>query len=679
MISAAETVAAFKQQVFLGRGSYVDTPAGDSHALLAVGGRILRAEFGDDTVTLTDLNQDDRNNPSARTYFQQAENYLVIQNGMNYPFIYDGNTLRRSRTGDNNPYYTVSSVSGSEATRTITTDEPHPFGIGDYVDFGGVDAGDFQTQFYVRTVPSPTTFTIDATSGMATGGGSDIKVRFCPEVPVGTLMCYGQGRLFVASPDFTEFLAGDLVYGDVDNSVANLLRFTETTYLSEGGAFKLPTPAGRITGMRFVSFQDTSTGQGDLVVYGEHGAGSFDVSIERTLWKSSGIQKVLFTNIGCTSDDSIVDFNGDQFFRSLDGERSYRMARADAFSYGQTPVSAEVSKVLDRDDPAILDHISGINFDNRLLFTCAPSQSPHQNSILSVEVSGTTATVTVAYPHNLNVGDVATLVNTAYADGVHSVTALGGNTVFSFELDVTVPSEPSPSGAYVSVTPVPIDFSHGAVVPLDFTPLSSNSNKAPAAYQGVWYGADEVRSLFTISKGRDKRAFFVGKNTGGENTLVEILRSFGGDLDEDGNETPISSWIEGRALVFDKPLNLKRLVRADLWLDEIVGTVDFRVYFRPDQCPTWFPWYDFSVSGPADDSGSVDPLSKTITTGAPRYKTQISLPPPPDLENETDARLARYGFSFQVRVEWDGSAQITKFVAYANDLVEGLQQGAQRG
>lgn len=678
-MSAELTLDRFRRQVYQGVGGYVDVAAGQSHALVSVGGVIFRLTFSDTEVTISDLNPLDRNNATAWAYFCQAESYLVIQNGVDLPFIYDGSTLRRSRTGANNPDLTVAQITQSGTTATVETAAPHPFVAGDYIELAGPDMpAVYSSQFYVESAATPTTFTIELESSAPDVVTGDLVARYCPEVPVGTIMAYGQGRLFVASADFTEMVAGDLVQGDIRNQVANLLRFTETTYLSEGGAFRLPTPAGRITGLSFVATQDTATGQGDLTVYGEHGAGTLYVSLPREQWKDQAIQRVLFTNIGCTSQDSIVDVNGDQFFRSLDGERSYRMARAEFSSYGQTPLSAEVSRVLDLDNPDYLDRASGVLFDNRLIFTCAPRQAAFRNEIASITVEGLVATVETERPHNLSLGEQVDLESTAYLDGTHNVSGIVDEVTFTIAILAPVPSELDPDGAYVKSEPAGVEFSHDGLIALDFTPLASMSNKTPAAYQGGWYGPDAVRQVFTLTSGRDKRAFFIGSAEDGSNSVWEITQESGPDVRANGTEVPVPAWLESRAFDCQSPTSLKRLVRGDIWLSDLVGDVDFRVYYRPDQNPTWTLWYEFTVTGPAADGANTDPLSKIPVTGAPRYRTQVTLPPPADTENVADGRLLRCGFTFQVRLEWTGVAKVEKFLIYANELVEGLQMGAQR-
>ena len=192
-----------------------------------------------------------------------------------------------------------------------------------------------------------------------------------PEVPVGTVMAYGEARLSVANGN--QFLVGD-----INGGATNVLSFTETTYLNGGGAFLLPMDMGVITGMIFTAQQDTNTGQGTLLVFGERGVISVNLTIPRTQWQSSSIVTVTLTDIGTLSDRTLTTINADVFFRSQDGIRTYRDARAEfgqysLGNYGRTALSYEINEYLQQDNLAYQKYISGIVFDNRYLMTTQPT------------------------------------------------------------------------------------------------------------------------------------------------------------------------------------------------------------------------------------------------------------------------------------------------------------------
>lgn len=192
------------------------------------------------------------------------------------------------------------------------------------------------------------------------------------EVPVGTVMAYGRGRLWVAIGG-NKFVASDIVYGptgtaDYDRRDA-ILHFTENTFLTGGGAFTAP---GKITAMKFMSSLDTSTGQGPLAVFTEEAVCSVFAPLDREQWSVmvDPIQTIsLLANGAASFYGTVSTINGDIFYRSLDGVRSFFSAVREFGNWGNTPISREISNLISNDDPNALLFCSGIVFDNRFLFT----------------------------------------------------------------------------------------------------------------------------------------------------------------------------------------------------------------------------------------------------------------------------------------------------------------------
>lgn len=232
------------------------------------------------------------NNPNAdHVFFQQAENWLIVQDQLNAPYLFDGTTFRRA-TGE--------------------------------------------------------------------------------EVPVGGPMAYGKGRLWVASG--SEYYGGDLVYGDPAYGRNSVIRFTENTFLNEGGAFAVSN--GPITGLAFGANLDTSLGDGDLLVFTPTATYAFAAPVDRDVWKdlSYPIQRFALLNFGSFNHESIVPMNGDLIFRAQDGIRSLIYARRDFTEWGNTPISRQVVRALAYDTEFYLKAASSVNFDNRMLMTIQPQK-----------------------------------------------------------------------------------------------------------------------------------------------------------------------------------------------------------------------------------------------------------------------------------------------------------------
>lgn len=309
---------AFENGYFQGWSSYVPD-FGPTHLIFSISGRIFRVNpFQGWTVQelpLPDANPTNR----LQAWFCQAECFLVIQDGQSVPLIYDGVKLRRS------------DVNGSNGT------DP------------------------------------------------DGKPRF--EVPVGTTMAYSNGRLWVVSGGVgqplieTSFVAGDLVYGPTGTAQYknrdSVLTFTENSYLSEGFPFAVPTNMGRITAMKALANLDTSLGQGPLQVFTAQGCFSVNAPFDRTIWKAltNPIQTVSLLDQGAQSQYSTILVNGDVWYRSLDGFRSFFIARRDFGTWGNRAMSYEVIRHLKDDDVTLLRYGSAALYDNRSILTCSPQRS----------------------------------------------------------------------------------------------------------------------------------------------------------------------------------------------------------------------------------------------------------------------------------------------------------------
>lgn len=199
------------------------------------------------------------------------------------------------------------------------------------------------------------------------------------EVPVGTAMCYGGGRLVVATADGRTFVVGDIVGGDSGTAAYgfrdSVVRFTENTIINEGGSFSVPINCGPITAIRPVAQVDTSTGQGPTQVITTGAIFSLNTPTDRTTWKDVNfpIQTVSLVQAGGLSDRATINVNGDIWTRSFDGVRSFIVARRDyQYTWINAPMSQEITRTIIRDDPNLLSHASAAVFDNRLLMTVQP-------------------------------------------------------------------------------------------------------------------------------------------------------------------------------------------------------------------------------------------------------------------------------------------------------------------
>lgn len=186
------------------------------------------------------------------------------------------------------------------------------------------------------------------------------------EIPVGTIMKYGHGRIFVKTLKFS-FLAGDIY---MPNNPGTVLLFTETVYWNGGGAFCLPVDLGEITGMEFTQDFDTGTGAGPLVVFAEHGWHSYDVFKPRMYWQDQDIGKVQMRGSGNPSTAGIAVVHDDLMFMSWLGPCSYKLMKAENTQRRRfTRLWQEIGNVMKAETSWIMPFASAVLFNDRLLFT----------------------------------------------------------------------------------------------------------------------------------------------------------------------------------------------------------------------------------------------------------------------------------------------------------------------
>lgn len=198
-----------------------------------------------------------------------------------------------------------------------------------------------------------------------------------PEMPVGTLMAYLHGRVFVSDAN-DQIAASDIIYGNGFTTTDNTQNFTENLYWEEGGYFGMPTNLGHITGMTAKPKAGrTISGDGELAVMGEYGAQLIDVAQPRIMWKSTPIQAVAISGRGCLAPKTLIAVNNDLMFRSEDGISSFgvlQMEQDSTFAFGK--ISRKANAWFNDDTPYLIQHGSSVFFGNRYITTVSPQIVP---------------------------------------------------------------------------------------------------------------------------------------------------------------------------------------------------------------------------------------------------------------------------------------------------------------
>lgn len=305
---------------------------------------------------------------SQKASLVQANAFLVSQDGTSPAIVYDGATSFRSQgktqlaspavtiidavLGANNNLIAVPNVVGIEVGMLVASNS------------GAVQENTFITSFDITN--STITLSKDATRTIVTTllFYSPGIVRDNISIPVGSLVAYGNGRLWVANNN--NLFAGDLVGSSLNAEI----KFTETIYLTGGGSFYFNE---NITGLVFLPGQDNSVGQGDLIVFTQNAIYAIRATnYDRTTWQTTpGMQRKIFVGRGSKNQESIIVTDRDIYFRSLEGIRSLSQTIT-GFGVLSFSDSLEAARVMSFDTERWLSYAPGALFDSRYLLGGAP-------------------------------------------------------------------------------------------------------------------------------------------------------------------------------------------------------------------------------------------------------------------------------------------------------------------
>lgn len=212
---------------------------------------------------------------------------------------------------------------------------------------------------------------------------------------------------------------------------------------------------------------------------------------------------------------------------------------------------------------------------------------------------------------------------------------------------------------------------HDGLVALDMNLVSTLRNRAAPAWEGLWTGL----SVLQIAKGTFagvERCFMFVRTSAGMIELWEMLPSNAPEI-WDNNDTPIVWSLDTAALDFQTPQDLKRLMTAAVWTNDVQETVEYVVRWRPDQHPCWIDWHAWSDCAPIKQCTL--PRCGTPKNLKPQYRPKVKLPQPPDVCNPVNGYLYRDGFEHQFQIQVTGHAQFRKFVAACDPVPEPFFEG----
>lgn len=131
-------------------------------------------------------------------------------------------------------------------------------------------------------------------------------------------------------------------------------------------------------------------------------------------------------------------------------------------------------------------------------------------------------------------------------------------------------------------------------------------------------------------------------------------------------ERRIQWYFETPAYTWGSTFTLKELDSAELWVDRLYGTVDFKVQFRPDSSPCWVDWFEWRECVARNSCEDVEnPICYPTQPFCEGYRATMTLPKPPHSCSPPGNRPVNIGYQFQLRIIIKGFCRIRGILVHA--------------
>ena len=215
----------------------------------------------------------------------------------------------------------------------------------------------------------------------------------------------------------------------------------------------------------------------------------------------------------------------------------------------------------------------------------------------------------------------------------------------------------------------PVGVAHKGVMLLDFDLISSFEEKLPPAWEGIYEGLDFLQ-FFSGDFGGLQRAFaIIHSRKSGDIEVWEATTSdrWDSQVGQDGDR--VTWYIETPAYTWGNPFALKQLETMELWIDKVLGKVDFQAFYRPDSWPCWIPWHawdECTTKTCAEDPEATSCYPTELDCES--FKATRTLPKPPTPCIFPSARPANRAYQFQIRLIIKGWCRVRGILLHALPL-----------
>lgn len=194
------------------------------------------------------------------------------------------------------------------------------------------------------------------------------------ELPICRMGAYVEGRNWMSLPSGRAFIASDQV-GDSSGTQAENDRDAVLKWSLNTTQFSVPGEAGKINCIVALSSLDASLGQGPLQVLCDNDIFTCAAPSSAPQWPTvtSPILSESAIGVGGTGQNAAAIINSDLIFKSSNGGiYSLKLVRQDFDEWADLPISQEMNRVLDQENPNLYSFLTADEVDNRCLFSCNP-------------------------------------------------------------------------------------------------------------------------------------------------------------------------------------------------------------------------------------------------------------------------------------------------------------------
>lgn len=214
-----------------------------------------------------------------------------------------------------------------------------------------------------------------------------------------------------------------------------------------------------------------------------------------------------------------------------------------------------------------------------------------------------------------------------------------------------------------------------ALIPMDFTPISSFNKEKQPNWEGMYEGLDFFQVNTGDFGGRDRAFATVRAREDGSIQLWELISGTKFDHSTTNGENRITWVAEFPSFTWGDENELKKLVGAELWIDRLTGVVQFTMEYRPDGQACWIPWHMWKKCSTKNSEETVaNPIAYPLTPCLESYFSTMTLPLPPQNVCTSTGRPSDIAYQVQVRLTVTGFCRLRGLYLHATKYGRKLYQ-----